>query len=114
MGTVKLILGLVTVGLLSGCDVFNKLASAQQPKIVEIDAGYMIQLDGKQVPIAGTSECVSDKSRHNCIVVTSDTKAVEVLVGVTDRPPQERWTVDRAGGRTMLRRADGEYVFTAN
>lgn len=110
----RLIWVLVAGGLLSGCDVFKELANAQQPKTVEIGAGYMVHIDGKLVPITGTSECVTDKSQRDCIVVTSDTKTVEVLVGFTDRPPQETWTVERTGAQTMLRRADGSYVLTAN
>ncbi|MFQ2284927.1 hypothetical protein [Aeromonas dhakensis] len=110
----RLIWVLVASGFLSGCDAFDDLAATQQPKTIEIVSGYRVQINGQPVAIAGTSLCRSDKSRHDCIVVTPDTSVVEVLVGYPGQPLREAWTVKRVGEQRQLLRGDGSTVMVAN
>lgn len=53
-GNLPLIGVAVAVCLLAGCDTIEDMASAQQPKAIEIGAGYQVQIDGQKVAIAGT------------------------------------------------------------
>lgn len=111
----RLIWVLVAGGFLSGCDVFEELAAAQQPtKVIEIVGGYRVQINGQLVAIAGTSQCRSDASRHDCIVVTPDTSVVEVLVGYPGQPRREAWTVKRVGEQRQLLQVDGSTVMVAD
>ncbi|GJA77580.1 hypothetical protein [Aeromonas caviae] len=110
----RLIWVLVAGGFLSGCDVFEELTAAQQPKVIEIVGGYRVQINGQPVAIAGTSQCQSDASRHDCIVVTPNTSVVEVLVGYPGQPRREAWTVKRVGEQKQLFRGDGSTVMVAD
>lgn len=55
----------------------------------------------------------SDEGQHACVVISPDTKSVDVLVGFPDSPARETWIVERDGDRTMLQRADGSYLTEA-
>jgi hypothetical protein len=110
----NLIWAMVAVNLLAGCDTFEDMASAQQPKHIEISAGKQVQIDGQKVAIAGTSQCLADTSRHDCIVITPDTKAVEVLVGYPGQPRREAWTVNQVGDQRLLKSGKGSIVISAD
>lgn len=104
----------VAVCLLAGCDTIEDVASAQQPKAIEIGAGYQVQIDGQKVAIAGTSQCVADTSRHDCIVIAPHTQVVEVLVGYPGQPRREAWTVNQVGDQRLLKSGKGSIVISAN
>lgn len=109
----KLIWVFVAGCLLSGCDAFDEQARAQQPKPIEIGSGYKVQIGSELVSISGTSECITDSSLSDCIIITPDTKVVEVLIAFPDRLQREAWTITRTGKQMMLRRGDGSYVIQA-
>lgn len=113
-GNAHLIGAAVAVSLLAGCDTIEDMASAQQPKAIEIGAGYQVQIDGQPVAIAGTSQCLTDASRHNCIVIALDTNVIEVLVGYPGQPRREAWTVKQAGEQRQLISGKGSTVMVAN
>lgn len=120
-GNASLIGAVVAVSLLAGCDAIEDMASAQPSKPIEIRAGYQVQIDGKQVAIAiaGTSQCLTDTSRHDCIVIAPDTKVVEVLVddpvaGYPGLPRREAWTVKQVGEQRQLISGKGSMVIPAN
>ena len=110
----NLIWAMVAVNLLAGCDTFEDMASAQQPKHIEISAGKQVQIDGQKVAIAGTSQCLADTSRHDCIVIAPDTQVVEVLVGYPGQPRREAWTVKQVGEQRQLISGKGSTVIAAN
>lgn len=113
-GNAPLIGVAVAVCLLAGCDTIEDMASAQQPKAIEIGAGYLVQIDGQKVAIAGTSQCLADTSRHDCIVIAPDTQVVEVLVGYPGQPRREVWTVKQVGEQRQLISGKGSPVIAAN
>lgn len=113
-GNAPLIGVAVAVCLLAGCDTIEDMASAQQPKAIEIGAGYLVQIDGQKVAIAGTSQCLVDTSRHDCIVIAPDTQVVEVLVGYPGQPRREVWTVKQVGEQRQLISGRGSPVIVAN
>ncbi|MFM4936127.1 hypothetical protein ACET94_16605 [Aeromonas veronii] len=92
---------------------FKEIANVQSPKVVEIRGGHMVNIDGKNVPISGTSQCVSDEKSQDCIVITPETKVVEVWVGFPDGPLKEAWTVKKVGDQMLLNRGGGSYIFQA-
>lgn len=110
----NLIWAMAAVNLLAGCDTFEEMASAQQPKHIEINAGKQVQIDGKKVAIAGTSQCQADTSRHDCIVIAPDTQVVEVLVAYPGQPRREAWTVKQVGEQRQLISGKGSPVIAAN
>ncbi|MGE6114033.1 hypothetical protein ACLHZ0_19925 [Aeromonas salmonicida] len=108
---------LLVAGLLSGCDASEELGIVLDPNAIEIPAGYKVQIDGKPVPISGASRCVNGAHLtailpplRNCVVITPETKVVEVWVGYPERPLKEAWTVKKVGEQTMLVRGDSSYV----
>ncbi|GAB1129871.1 hypothetical protein [Aeromonas hydrophila] len=109
----------VAVSLLAGCDTIEDMAITQHPQAIEIAAGYQVQIDGKPVAIAGTSQCIADTSRHDCIVIAPDTKVVEVQVdapvaGYPGLPRREAWTVKQVGDQRHLIWGAGSMVIPAN
>lgn len=109
----------VAVSLLVGCDTIKDMAITQPPQAIEIGAGYQVQIDGKPVAIAGTSQCMTDASRHDCIVIAPDTEVVEVLVdapvaGYPGLPRREAWTVKQVGDQRHLIWGTGSTVIAAN
>ena len=64
--------------------------------------------------IAGTSQCLADTSRHDCIVIAPDTQVVEVLVGYPGQPRREVWTVKQVGEQRQLISGRGSPVIAAN
>lgn len=109
----------VAVSLLAGCDTIEDMAITQHPQAIEIGAGYQVQIDGKPVTIAGTSQCIADTSRHDCIVIAPDTKVAEVLVdapvaGYPGLPRREAWTVKQVGAQYQLIWGTGSTVIAVN
>lgn len=118
-GNASLIGAVVAVSLLTGCDAIEDMASAQPSKPIEIRAAYQVPIDSKLVAIAGTSQCLTDTSRHDCIVIAPDTKVVEVLVddpvaGYPGLPRREAWTVKQVGEQRLLISGKGSMVIPAN
>jgi len=113
-GNAPLIGVAVAVCLLAGCDTIEDMASALQPKAIEIGAGYQVQIDGQKVAIAGTSQCLADTSRHDCIVIAPNTQVVEVLVGYPGQLRREAWTVKQMGEQRQLISGKGSTVIAAN
>lgn len=109
----------VAISLLAGCDTIENMAITQHPQGIEIGAGYQVQINGKPVAIAGTSQCIADTSRHDCIVIAPDTKVVEVLVdapvaGYPGLPRREAWTVKQVGAQYQLIWGTGSTVIAVN
>lgn len=118
------------LALLTGCDgareLAAKVAGDGKPTTLAIRSGYQVQIDGRAVPIYGTSACPPadelthtlfgpgpDEKNSTCVVVGPDTKAVTVLVGSGATPQPETWLVDHDGSKTTLRRPDGSYIVAA-
>ncbi|WP_147464699.1 hypothetical protein [Pseudomonas cannabina] len=131
MKTVPLLL-VLALGL-SGCDAAKEQGanvtknSDRAPMTLVFKSGYKMLVDGQEVPIFGKDECPPantnvmtsifgpdpDDGQRTCVVIAPDTKTVSVSVGLSEGPADETWTVERSGGRTMLRRADGSYLAAA-
>lgn len=108
------------LALLTGCDgareLAAKVAGDGKPTTLAIRAGYQVQIDGKAVPIYGTSACPPageltltlfgpgpDEGNRTCVVVGPETKTVTVLIGGGAIPQPETWLVDH----------DGSYIVAA-
>ncbi len=89
-GNAHLIGAAVAVSLLAGCDTIEDMA------------------------IAGTSQCLADTSRHDCILIAPDTQVVAVLVGYPGQPRREAWTVKQVGEQRQLISGKGSTVIAAN
>lgn len=121
--------------VLSGCDLMTEFGEKvralagnydDKPITLVIAPGYRINIVGRPVPVFGFDKCPqpdeamaklfgaeSLTEEDNCTVIKPDAKSVEVTVGLPDGPVREKWSVERNGDRTSLRRPDGLLVVPA-
>lgn len=129
-----LILSVCSMALI-GCDLMTEIGGKVRalagdyegkPITLVFAPGYRINIVGKPVPVSGFDKCPppdeamaklfgaeSLSEEANCIVIKPDAKSVEVTLGLPDGPVREKWSVERNGDRTSLRRPDGLLVVPA-
>ena len=128
----NMIFALALVAALSGCDAASNIGAAlaktlpaQPPMTLVILPGYEMIVDGKSAPIYGKDECPKrdggflnalfgrepdELESHGCVVITPDTKTINVTIGLPTGPSEETWSVERDADRTMLRRENGDLL----
>ena len=122
--------------LLTGCDFMAAVGSKalalsgfahSQPATLVMAPGYRVSINGQSVPIFGFDKCPPPDEavgkiagaealagQSICVVIKPGALSVEVLAGFPDRPEREKWTVEREGDITRLRRPDGGLVVPAS
>lgn len=98
-----------------------------QPATLVIAPGYRVSINGQSVPIFGFDKCPTPDEavrklagaetlagQSICVVIKPGALSVEVLAGLPDGPEREKWSVEREGDITRLRRPDGGLVVPAS
>lgn len=103
---------------LTGCSDVKELYTeiSNQPMDMVISPGYKVELDGEMALAFGFQECpkpdpimvklfgpTSFENESTCIVITPETKAVNVLVVFKDRRLTEEWTVIFEQNKKVMR-----------
>lgn len=118
--------------LLTGCDFLGEVGKKafelsgleQKPFTLVIPPGYRVNINGVAAPIFGFAKCppagetmIGDTGYDDepvCIVIKPTDDSVDVLAATPGGPVREHWAVEREGGKTRLRRPDGELVVPAS
>lgn len=131
MAVLALVLGL------TGCDAAMDAASRvgaeavevypelAEPNTLIILPGYEVMIDGQATPVYGFDDCYSPHDAMlfgpalsaqgtACIVIAPDAQFVSAMMIIPDGTIAEHWSVERAGAKTLLRRADGKLISAAH